>query len=271
MSLQEPSGKYRDLILDYYNSFRLRISSGNTTLEWIKLEKGIITPCTITVILFAAEDPSPNPVIDNPPSGLHDNHIIPREQMDPEGSGGTDHLGLSLVLKKGKSIDKYCFTVGSILIPSISEKPAFQGSSKPGFTSTARKWLGLPRSLSNIPLYGKNMLKLPISSLIEEFLVTRTRKVLQYQELSNPKVSQASIQVRTGRKWKAAEASRVLAETHAGGHMTCGRAGLGRSTKPRYDKAKRGKPAGVYRSANLPKAVKCGKLKKQEQHLQLVG
>ena len=44
-------GEFRDLILDYYNSFSLRVSSGTTTSEWIKLEKGIITGCTISVIL----------------------------------------------------------------------------------------------------------------------------------------------------------------------------------------------------------------------------
>ncbi|CAJ1076455.1 uncharacterized protein LOC119791846 [Xyrichtys novacula] len=70
-----------------------------------------------------------------------------------------------------------------------------------------RKWLGLPRSLSIIALYGKNnMLKLPISSLNEEFKVSHTREVLQYRESSDPKVSQAGIEVRTGRKWRAAEA-----------------------------------------------------------------
>lgn len=46
-------GKFRDLILDYYNSFSLRVSAGYTTSEWHKLEKGIITGCTISVILFA--------------------------------------------------------------------------------------------------------------------------------------------------------------------------------------------------------------------------
>lgn len=73
-----------------------------------------------------------------------------------------------------------------------------------------RKWLGLPRSLSSIALYGQNnKLKLPISSLNEEFMVTRTREVLQYRESCNPKVSQAGIKVRTGRKWRAAEAVEV--------------------------------------------------------------
>jgi hypothetical protein len=46
-------GKIRDLILDYYKSFKLRVTSGTVTSEWHRLEKGIITGCTISVILFA--------------------------------------------------------------------------------------------------------------------------------------------------------------------------------------------------------------------------
>jgi len=45
------SGKFRNLILDYYNSFSLRFSNGSTTSEWHELEKGIIAGCTISVVL----------------------------------------------------------------------------------------------------------------------------------------------------------------------------------------------------------------------------
>lgn len=43
----------RDLIMDYYSNFSLRVSAGSTTSEWHRLEVGIITGCTISVILFA--------------------------------------------------------------------------------------------------------------------------------------------------------------------------------------------------------------------------
>ncbi|KAK0148843.1 hypothetical protein N1851_010754 [Merluccius polli] len=105
-----------------------------------------------------------------------------------------------------------------------------------------RKWLGLPRSLSSIALYGQNnKLKLPISSLNEEFKVGRAREVLQYRESQDPKVSQAGIEVRTGRRWRAAEAVDVaesrLRHRALVGTVTNGRAGLGSSTTPRYNKA----------------------------------
>lgn len=70
-----------------------------------------------------------------------------------------------------------------------------------------RRWLGLPRSLSSIALYGNtNKLQLPFKSLEEEFKVTRAREVVQYRDSSDPKVAKAGIQVRTGRKWRAEEA-----------------------------------------------------------------
>lgn len=44
--------KIKDFILDYYNNFRLRVTAGFGTSDWHRLEKGIITGCTIPVILF---------------------------------------------------------------------------------------------------------------------------------------------------------------------------------------------------------------------------
>lgn len=66
------------------------------------------------------------------------------------------------------------------------------------------RWLGLPRSLSNITLYSHSTkLQLPISSLSEEFRVTRSREVSMYRDSSDVKVSSAGICVKTGRKWQA--------------------------------------------------------------------
>lgn len=45
--------KIKNLILDYYNSFSLRVTSGTETSAFHRLEKGIITGCTISVTLFA--------------------------------------------------------------------------------------------------------------------------------------------------------------------------------------------------------------------------
>ncbi|KAI2661122.1 Spore protein YkvP [Labeo rohita] len=109
-------------------------------------------------------------------------------------------------------------------------------------SSYLRRWLGLPRSLSNIALYGKtNKLRLPFGSVREEFIVARAREHLMYSGSRDAKVSGAGIVVRTGRKWRAAEAVQQ-AETRLKhkailGSVTQGRAGLGSLTATRYDLA----------------------------------
>ncbi|XP_062872774.1 uncharacterized protein LOC134334411 [Trichomycterus rosablanca] len=107
-----------------------------------------------------------------------------------------------------------------------------------------RRWMGLPRSLSSIALYGHStMLQLPISGLSEEFMVTRSRELMMYRDSADKKVATAGIQVKTGRKWKAHEAiDRAEARLQHNilvGNTAVGRAGLGSFSKPRYDKAGR--------------------------------
>lgn len=74
-------------------------------------------------------------------------------------------------------------------------------------SSHLRRWLGLPRSLSSIALYGRsNKQQLPLKSLEEEFKATKARVVIEYRDSSDPKVSEAGIEVTTSRKWSAEEA-----------------------------------------------------------------
>ncbi|XP_061878077.1 uncharacterized protein LOC133630482 [Entelurus aequoreus] len=327
--------KFRNLILDYYANFHLRVSSGKTTSDWHRLEKGIITGCTISVILFAlamnmlvksAEVQCRGPLsrsgVRQPPirafmddltvtttsvpgcrwilNGLQEVISWARMSFKPAKSR-------SLVLKRGKVTGKFCFSLGTTKIPSLTEEPVkslgkvfncslrdvastkstnqdletwltvvdksglrgkfkawiYQHGILPrilwpimvyevhistveGFEMRVsrflHRWLGLPRSLSSIALYGhNNKLKLPISSLSEEFMVTRSRELLQYRESSDPKVAQAGIEVRTGRKWRAAEAVDVaearLRQRVLVGTVAQGRSGLGSRRTPRYDKA----------------------------------
>lgn len=73
----------------------------------------------------------------------------------------------------------------------------------PNVPSIEKRWLGLPKSLRSTARYGNtNKLTMPISSPSEEVKVSQTREVLQYK-YSGPKVSQAGIEVRTRRKWRA--------------------------------------------------------------------
>lgn len=52
LEMHHVPGNIKVLITDYYNSFKLRFTSGTVTTGWHRLEKGIITECTISVILF---------------------------------------------------------------------------------------------------------------------------------------------------------------------------------------------------------------------------
>lgn len=96
-----------------------------------------------------------------------------------------------------------------------------------------RKWLGLPRSLSSIALYGHSTkLHLPLSGLTEEFKVTRSREVMIYRDSSDAKVAAAGILVKTRRKWQTQEAvaraeARLRHKTLVG-IVATGRAGRGK-------------------------------------------
>ena len=99
-------------------------------------------------------------------------------------------------------------------------------------SSRLRRWLGLPRCLSGAALYGNsNALRLPSSSLVEAFKITKTRELLQYTESEDPNVAAAGIQIRSGRKWSAKRELQVVEERlrHKAilGSIAKGRAGLG--------------------------------------------
>ncbi len=65
-------------------------------------------------------------------------------------------------------------------------------------------------SLSKIGLYGNtNKLRLPFSSVREEFIVARAREHLQYSRSRDTKVSGAGIVVRTGRTAEAGSKQRL--------------------------------------------------------------
>uniref|UniRef100_A0A3B1JAJ2 Reverse transcriptase domain-containing protein n=1 Tax=Astyanax mexicanus TaxID=7994 RepID=A0A3B1JAJ2_ASTMX len=329
-------GQVAELIMNYYDQFSMRVSTGSITSEWHRVEVGIITGCTISVILFvlamnmlvkSAETQCRGPktmtgVRQPPVRAFMDDLTITTESVP--GSRwilqGLEELcgwarmrfkpekSRSLVLKRGKVVDKFRFSIGGASIPTVSEKPvkslgkefnsslkdsvsvqgtcqeleswlrAVDRSGLPGkfkawiyqhgilprvlwpllvyevpisiveglerkVSSFLRRWLGLPRSLSSIALYGRNTkLQLPLRSLEEEFKVTRAREVMMYRDSSDPKVAQAGVRVKTGRKWVADEAvlqaeSRIRHRALVGA-VTRGRAGLGTFSTPQYEKVK---------------------------------
>ncbi|TWW63624.1 hypothetical protein D4764_03G0006320 [Takifugu flavidus] len=105
-----------------------------------------------------------------------------------------------------------------------------------------RKWLGLPRCLSSIGLYGNGVLSLPISSLVEEYKCAKARLEMTLTESRDPFVRGAAPTLATGRKWKpsaaVAEAKTSLRHRDIVGHVQHGKNGLGmEATTPTWQKA----------------------------------
>lgn len=143
--------KIRNLILNYYENFRLRVTSGNVTSDWHRLEKGIITGCTVSVILFAlamnmvvkaAETECRGPLsksgVRQPPIRAFMDDLTVTTTSVPGCRWilqGLERLirwarmsfkpskSRSMVLKRGKIVDRFQFRVDGITIPSITEKP----------------------------------------------------------------------------------------------------------------------------------------------------
>ena len=109
-------------------------------------------------------------------------------------------------------------------------------------SSYIKKWLGLPRCLSNIGLYGHGALELPVSSLTEEYKCTKVRLAMTLTESQDTLIRAAAPRLTTGRKWTPAEAVQQakssLRHGDIVGQVQQGRAGLGLGTsRPTWHKA----------------------------------
>ncbi|GFR81669.1 reverse transcriptase [Elysia marginata] len=70
-----------------------------------------------------------------------------------------------------------------------------------------RIWLGVPPGLSDVAMYcRKAKLKLPMKSILEEYKCGKVRLVTMLEESDDPVVKTVQPSIKTGRKWKVAEA-----------------------------------------------------------------
>ena len=95
-----------------------------------------------------------------------------------------------------------------------------------------RRWLGVPRSLTSVGLYGRaTKLRLPLHSVTEEYQITKVRHAMTLRSSKDPKISGANIQLATGRKWSTNDAIEKaesrLRHKELVGATTVGRQGLG--------------------------------------------
>jgi hypothetical protein len=68
-------------------------------------------------------------------------------------------------------------------------------------TKFLRQWFGVPQSFSILGFYSTgNKLQLPITSVVEEFKVTKVRQQITLNESRDRVISGAGIIVRSGRK-----------------------------------------------------------------------
>lgn len=93
-----------------------------------------------------------------------------------------------------------------------------------------RKWLGLPRCLSNVGLYSNRVLSLPISSLVEEVKCAKVRLDMSLTDSRDPVIRGAAPTLATGKKWTPAtavlQAKSSLLHHDIVGHVQQRRGGL---------------------------------------------
>ena len=63
-----------------------------------------------------------------------------------------------------------------------------------------RKWLGVPCCLSTVALYGKGILELPMTSLVEEFKCAKTSLEMTLSQSKDPAVKNTAPIVKTGKQ-----------------------------------------------------------------------
>lgn len=143
--------KTREMLQNYFDSFLMRFTVGDYTTTWQRLEVGIVTGCTISVILFAAamnlmvksaEKPRRGPVmvsgVRQPPTRAFMDDMTITTKTPVEGRWMLEDLekfirwarmkfkpakSRSLVLKKGKVDDRTRFRVEGQIIPTVTEQP----------------------------------------------------------------------------------------------------------------------------------------------------
>lgn len=107
-----------------------------------------------------------------------------------------------------------------------------------------RRWLGVPRCLSDTALYcSDSKLNLPLSSIVEEFMVTKVRCFISLRDSPDPVVRNILPNVKSGRKWEAqkavADAESRLRHLDIVGSSQTDRRGLGWNQRKSFGRAMR--------------------------------
>ena len=112
---------------------------------------------------------------------------------------------------------------------------------RPYSSKYLRKWLGVPPCFSKMGLYTNSRnLKLPISSLVEEFKIGKLRLHMMMKDSADKIIRKAYPEIKSGRKWSAVmsvhEAECKLRIKNIIGVNQTNRAGLGSTSKKVFSK-----------------------------------
>ena len=127
-------------------------------------------------------------------------------------------------------------------------------------TAAMKKWLKLPRSMTEDALYASSIkLQLPYTSVIEEVKKTKARSLVTMQQSRDQCIRNADINIDAGRKWKVSEAvenaTSRLHHQEIAGIPNVGREGIGIHHRSYYSKA----------SQKERRNLMVGKVKEQEE------
>jgi hypothetical protein len=104
-----------------------------------------------------------------------------------------------------------------------------------------RKWLGVPRMLTDVALYCKSSkLRLPMASVVEEYKVGKVRLAMMLRQSKDEAIARSEPVVETGKRWRAEEATdKAVADAkwrEIQGAVQRGRSGLGSSKMKWFSK-----------------------------------
>ncbi|KPP57125.1 hypothetical protein Z043_125183, partial [Scleropages formosus] len=128
-----------------------------------------------------------------------------------------------------------------------------------------RRWFGVHHCLSSVALYGKWVLELPLTSVVEEFKCAKIGLELMLSGTKDPVVRLVPVRLKTGCKWNPQEAvvhaRRALEHRDAVGQVQVGRVWLSA-----------GDPIKLWSKAKLPerKKIVIGSSYEQEEETRWV-
>ena len=110
------------------------------------------------------------------------------------------------------------------------------------FTSSLKRWLGLPKFMSTDIFYSKTAkLQLPYTSLVEEVKAAKARMLTTFDQSPDACISRGDIDIEAGRKWsirkEVEEAQSKLRLQEIAGIANVGREGLGIQHRQYYSKS----------------------------------